>query len=99
MSDANTKPTVTPTPVTKTEPTPAPKADVKPAAKVESTPAVKPADTAAAKPADSVTKAIAKVENRQAGKGSKRRPFNAKIFGANYGAIQWGHGQAQRPKH
>lgn len=79
--------------------TPVAKAEVKPVAKTESASAVKPADTIAAKPADSVAKAVAKVESRQAGKGSKRRPFNAKIFGANYGAIQWGHGQAQRPKH
>jgi len=101
MSDADTKPTVTPsTPVTKAAPTTAAKVDVKSVAKVESTPAVKPADSTAAKPTDTpATKPIVKAENRQAGKGSKRRPFNAKVFGANYQSIQWGHGQAQRPKH
>jgi hypothetical protein len=89
MSDAETKP--------------ADKSDRKPAV-VETKPASKAGPAtgkpAEAKPANKAeNKAVGKVESRQAGKGSKRRPFNAKRFDANYQAIHWGRGQSQKPKH
>jgi hypothetical protein len=48
---------------------------------------------------DSATKPVGVAETRQAGKGSKRRPFIAKQFGGNYETIRLGKGQSQRPKH
>jgi hypothetical protein len=35
---------------------------------------------------------------RRAGKGSKRRPYKAKQFAANYEAIRWGKRQSKRRK-
>ena len=85
----DSKPAVPATPVAKTE--------VKPGvANVEMTPAVKSTDATANTP---VPQPIVKAENRQASKGLTHQSFNAKIFGANYQSVNWGHGQAQRPKH
>ena len=70
-------------------------AETKPVGKEVAKPAspteTKPVDKAASKP-------TAKTESRQAGKGSKRRPFKAKQFAANYEAIRWGKRQSKRPK-
>lgn len=86
-------------------------AETKPADKSDSKPAVaetKPARKAGpatgkpteAKPVDKAeAKPVGKVESGQAGKGSKRRPFNAQKFDANYQAIHWGPGHSRRPKH
>jgi len=79
-------------------------AEIKPVAKAESNSADKaegkPVAKAETKLVDKTeTKPVGKAETRQAGKGSKRRPFNAKQFAVNYGAIRWGKGQSQRPKH
>ena len=52
---------------------------------------IKPAGKAESKPSD-------KAESRQAGKGSKRRPYRAKQFAANYEAIRWGRRQSKRRK-
>ena len=43
-------------------------------------------------------KPAGKAESRQAGKGSKRRPYKAKEFAANYEAIRWGKRQSKRRK-
>ncbi len=83
MRDVATKPASTPTPP-----------------KVETKPADKPLTSADATPVEKLeTKAVGKAENRQAGKGSKRRPFNARQFGSNYESIRWGKGHSQLPKH
>lgn len=92
MSIPASQPVGPATPIAKVATGPAPPAESKPVIQAEAIPAPQPANSVESKIA-------AKGENRQAGKGSKRRPFNAKVFGANYGAIRWGHGQAQRPKH
>ena len=41
-------------------------------------------------------KPVGKAESLQAGKGSKRRPYKAKQFAANYEAIRWGKRQPKR---
>ena len=74
---------------------PAGKPEIKPVAKAETKSAGKAENKQAS---NAETKAGGKAENRQAGKGSKRRPTNAKQFAANYEAIHWGKGQSQRPK-
>lgn len=100
MSNAENKPATPSKPAGKTEPKSANKAEVKPVAKTETKPADTAVVNAGVKPADKVeSKPIVKAEFRQAGKGSKRRPFNAKQFGANYASIRWSRGQSQRPKH
>ena len=78
-------------------------AETKPADKPVGKPAVAEtkaagkAETAPGKPAEA--KPVGKVESRQAGKGSKHRPCNARRFEANYQSIRWGRGKSQRPKH
>jgi hypothetical protein len=103
MSDAETKP------ANKADAKPA-VVETKPAvveakaAVVETEPAAKPESTAG-KPAEAKTAdgaeagPVGKAQSRQAGKGSKRRPCNAKKFDANYQEIRWERGPSQRPKH
>jgi hypothetical protein len=70
-------------------------AEIKPTGKAE----IKPVDKAETKQAGKAEiKPVDKPQTRQAGKGSKRRPFKAKQFAANYEAIRWGKAQSNRPK-
>jgi hypothetical protein len=77
-------------------------AEIKPAGQAETKSVVKevtkPAGQTETKPVDKAeSKPAGKVETRQAGKGSKRRPFKAKQYAANYEAIRWGKAHSRKP--